>query len=351
MSSKEIQPYVAMPLQFRCDTVNSATSIPEARDRIMRSLDRCAKVIRSSIVFANTFFSSRTRLVVLPEYFLTGFPMGEDVATWQKKACLSINGEEYKQLGQIARDQNIYLAGNVYELDPNFETIYFQTSIVIDPNGEVVLRYRRLISMYSATPHDVLDAYLYHYGEDSLFPVVDTEIGVLGCIASEEILYPEISRALTLKGSEVLCHSTGEIGSTRPTVKNVAKQARAYENITYVVSANNAGLCGTDFPESSTDGHSQVVNYQGSVLAIANVGESMVGASEIDIMALRRTRSTPAMTNVLGRQRLEIFKDIYSKVVYPANNLLVDGQVISPNRAHFSKMQQDAIANLTCHKP
>ena len=51
----------------------------------------------------------------------------------------------------------------------------------------------------------------------------------LACIASEEILYPEIARALALRGAEVFCHSSSEIGSPLATHKDVAKQARAFE--------------------------------------------------------------------------------------------------------------------------
>ena len=192
-----------------------------------------------------------------------------------------------------------------------------------------------------------MDAYVDHHGVDSLFPVVDTELGRLACVASEEILYPEISRAVVLKGAEVICHSSSEVGSPQATPKNIAKQARAYENMAYVVSANSAGIEGLAFPAASTDGHSQVVDYKGRVLAEASVGESMVGAAEIDIAALRRTRNKPAMTNVLARQRLELFKDVYGQgSVYPVNNLLENGEVRVPDRGHFMACQAAAIAAL-----
>ena len=67
---------------------------------------------------------------------------------------------------------------------------------VIGPNGDVVLRYRRLTSCFEPTPHDVWDRYLDVYGADAIFPVARTDIGNLGTIASEEILYPEITRCI-----------------------------------------------------------------------------------------------------------------------------------------------------------
>ena len=38
----------------------------------------------------------------------------------------------------------------------------------------------------------------------------ETEIGRIAAIASEEILYPEIARALALRGAEVFIHSSSE---------------------------------------------------------------------------------------------------------------------------------------------
>jgi hypothetical protein len=67
-------------------------------------------------------------------------------------------------------DQKLFLAGNAYELDRHFPGLYFQTSFVIAPSGDVVLRYRRLNSMFAPTPHDVWSKYLDIYGLDGVFP-------------------------------------------------------------------------------------------------------------------------------------------------------------------------------------
>jgi len=339
-----IEPYQALGLQVTCHAVNMATSTEVAREQMRQSIKHVDGRIKGSIGFANTFSGVPVRLVVLPEYFLTSFPLSESIPQWIEKACLQVDGPEYDALSKVAQTSKVYLSGNAYEVDPYFPELYFQTSFIINDSGDVILRYRRLVSMYSPTPHDVMQKYLDQYGDDSLFPVVDTELGKLACVASEEILYPEISRALALNGAEVLCHSSSEVGSPQTTPKNIAKQARAYENMTYVVSANSAGIEGIPFPAASTDGGSQVVDYKGQVLAEAATGESMVGVAELNINALRRTRTKPAMTNMLARQRLELFADVYSKkTIYPANNMLQNGEVVVPARAHFLRCQDVAI--------
>ncbi len=342
-----IEPYSALALQMRCDAVNQCSDAAQARDQMMRSIGRCEQLIRGSTGFVETFAGETVRLVVLPEYFLSGFPMGESAERWLSYACLDPAGPEYEALGQVAQDCRVFLSGNVYESDPNFPGLYFQASFILSDSGERILCYRRLISMFAPTPHDVLDRYLDCYGEDSLFPVVDTPLGRLACIASEEILYPEIARALALRGAEVICHSSSEIGSRLSTPKNIAKQARAYENMAYVVSANSAGIENIPFPAVSTDGHSQVVDFKGRIVSEAAQGESMVAYAEIEIERLRRVRRKPAMTNLLARQRLDLFQATYADAIYPPNNLIdVDGGLKAVARSHFKQTQQEAFAEL-----
>jgi len=227
-------------------------------------------------------------------------------------------------------------------LDDHFKHLYFQTSFIINPSGAIELRYRRLNSMYAATPHDVLDEYISVYGADSLFPVAKTPLGNLACLASEEILYPEIARCLALRGAEIFLHHTSEVGSLIATPKNIAKMARAIENMAYVISANSAGITGYPIPAASTDGHSQIVQYEGIKLCEAGFGESMVANATIHLSALREHRKRPGMSNYLSRQRFELFAPTYAQSVYPANTLT--GK--TPSRSNYIQQQQSVIAAL-----
>ena len=66
-----------------------------------------------------------------------------------------------------------------------------------------------------------------------------------------------------------------------------------------------------------------------------------------DVAALRRARLRPGMSNILARQRLELFASTYGKFsVYPPNNLLTDGEITIPDRSHFVATQKQVIENL-----
>ena len=323
--------YKALALQTTCHAVNGFSDASESQKAISFNIQTIGKQIRAS----KTFVGSDLKLVVLPEYFATGFPMGESIATWKSKACIAENDRLFEEILQMAKDNSIYLSGNFYENDYHFPEFYFQSSFIINPDGECILKYRRLNSMFAITPYDVLDKYREIYGNNALFPVVDTEIGKLACIASEEILYPEICRCLMMRGAEIICHNTSEVSSPMLTQKNIAKQARAIENMAYIISANTSAIKGTDFPAESTDGSSKIINFEGLVLGEAAQGESMVANATIDIEALRYHRHRPGMSNFISRQRNALFAESYAAYeFYPANTWHNDFQ-----KADFIKTQ------------
>lgn len=299
-------PYRAVALQVRCDAVNRGVTRADTQPLIDAAIARITACIGGAL----GWLGPEAKLFVLPEYCLTGFPMGEDAATWIDKACLRIPGPELDRFSELAAARGIWISGNSYEADEAWPGRYFQTSWLVGPSG-VALKYRRLNSLFSPSPHDFWSEYRQRYAMTDVFPVADTPLGRLAAIASEEILFPEIARCLMAHGAEVFLHSTSDIAGHARMPKQVCKLARAIENVAYVVSANSAGITGIPIPESSTDGKSMVVDYRGLVLAEADQGESMAACAEIDITALRRARRQPGMANLVARQRFDLYAQIY----------------------------------------
>lgn len=335
--------YTALALQTLCDAVNQDASRSAARKRMNAAISRVAGQIAASKGFLKSFNGYDLKLVVLPEYWITGFPLRETREEWQDKAVIDTDGAFAERLADLAKTFGVYLCSNHYENDPAFPDLYFQANVVYSPAGDTVLRYRRMISLYSPSPYDVWDDYLAAYGADAIFPVADTEIGRLGTIASEEILFPEIARMIALKGAEVLLHPTSEVGAPTLTPKDIAKRARALENIAYVVSANSAGIAGTPVPQTSTDGMSKIVDWKGAVAAEANQGETMNANAVIDLAGLRSARRKTGMSNFIARLPLDAFKDAYGQTIAPANRT-PDGKMIE--RADAIAGQQAVIDRL-----
>jgi predicted amidohydrolase len=336
--------FTALALQTRCDAVNQDANAVDARARMNATIARVSAQIGAGRGFLQGFNGYPVKLVVLPEYWMTGFPLGETRQQWQSKAAIAVDGPEADALSALAQRHQIYLCSNHYELDRHFPDLYFQANVVYAPNGEVALRYRRMISLYTPTPYDVWDRYLDIYGLDGVFPVAVTEVGTLGTIASEEILYPEIARMHVMRGAEVLLHPTSEVGSPNLTPKHIAKLARAVENMAYVVSANSAGIVGTPVPSASTDAMSIVVDWYGRVVAEAGPGETLNANGVLDLAGLRSARRNAGMTNTLSRLPLAAFATDYANREHAPPNRTPDGQMIE--RAEVLRRQREVIERL-----
>lgn len=343
----ETKNYAAVAMQLAARSIEKTPDKAAARAQMLAMIGEIETKIRSATIFIQQYGGSPVKLLVLPEYLLTSYPGRISIPDFADKAALEVDGPEYEALGAMAQRLKMFIAGNAYEVDSNFPGLYFQASFVIAPSGDVVLRYRRLNSMFAPTPHDVWTKYLDIYGLDGVFPVAKTEIGNLSAIASEEILYPEIARAHALRGAEIFVHSSSEIGSPLDTPKDIGKRARAQENMAYVVSANTAGIENTTLPLASADGNSMVVDYKGRVMAESNSGETFTAFADIDIDALRAARRKPAMTNFLARQRLDLFAATYSDLsVQKADGLIQNNDIISPDRDYFLRTQEQTIERM-----
>ncbi|MBL8202505.1 MAG: hypothetical protein JNK40_16180 [Chromatiales bacterium] len=345
MAQDAIGPYLALALQVPTHPVAGLADRQQVRSRISANIASIGVALAASAPHLAEGNGLPLRLVVLPEYVLTGAPGGGSFADWRRLACLEMNGPEYEALAAIASRGGFFLAGNAYEADPHFPDLYFQCSFVLGPDGEMALRYRRLISLYSPSPYDVWERYLDIYGLEGVYPVADTGIGRIAAVASEEILYPEIARCHVLRGAEILVHSTSEMGSPRPTAKELARQARAAENLAYVVSANTAGVPGTGLPARSSTGMSKIVDFEGRILASAPPGGASIAAhGVIDVAGLREHRHRSGLANTLSRLPLQAFAASYGQLTGRAAGELALSTGAS--RSQLQELQAATIARL-----
>ncbi|MDB5537005.1 MAG: putative amidohydrolase [Devosia sp.] len=281
------------------------------------------------------------KLVVLPEFAFQGPPRAAPVSEWIERACASIPGPITDRLANIARKFKIYIAGNHFEVDPKWPDRYFNSSFLLGPKGEVILRYRRINTASWTSPHDILDQYREAYGEDGIFPVVDTELGRMAIFPCGEVAVPELSRVFMLRGAEILLHPSNEPANARA---DAAKICRAAENMCYLISTNISGSIG--FSDTERGGHSQIVDYNGNYVAFEHGDkESIACSAVIDVDALQRARRDTGMGNGLLRTRMAMYKSYFEAAeLYPAN-ALADQPI--ETAADLVPVHNQALANAT----
>ncbi len=332
-----VQPWRATCIQMRSEVASDAPDRAAAWTIIEANVAHAIELIDAACESPTP-----PKLVVLPEFVFQGPPRSTPVSQWIDKACATIPGPITDRLAEVARTRGIYIAGNHFEVDPRWPDRYFNSSFLLNPRGEVILRYRRINTASWTSPHDILDTYRDAYGEDGIFPVVDTELGRLAIFPCGEINVPELSRVFMLRGAEVLLHPhNGPV--TVPS--EAAKTCRAAENMCYLISANVAGGIGFSADGSEQGGHSRIVDYFGNdAAADATATENVSVSAVIDVEALRQARRDKGMHNMLIRSRFEMYRDYYaSAAFYPANGLAEGAFEAYPE---LTPLQEQALANM-----
>ncbi|MFO1457087.1 MAG: nitrilase-related carbon-nitrogen hydrolase [Steroidobacteraceae bacterium] len=235
-----------------------------------------------------------SQLYLLPEFSFQGWAMGVPLEHWNA-AAVRIPGPETDRIGRLARELGAYVAGTLFESIPEFPGRHFLTGFVIAPSGELVLRYRKLYAFSAKTrPGDVYERWIGLFGRESLFPVVDTPLGRLGMMIAWDAQFPEVARALALRGADVILHplGSGRVAADHGAGFTHLREVRAHENVCYLVSANMGPLDSAG-PEMQGRWPSQVIDPEGRVLAATTVDGESHATATIDLELLRAQRNKP----------------------------------------------------------
>lgn len=285
-----MEPYNASVIQSTVKPVVRAGHSVR-RELLLENARHCADLVRRG---AAAFGS---KLFVLPEFCIHGFELGVSTAAWIE-ASVQLPGPEVEPLQRAASDAKAYVAGMAYEVVPEFPGRFFNTAFIIDPNGDIALRYRKMYSVTAkTTPQDVYSEYCRVYGgPESLFPVLDTPLGRLGALVCYDIHFPEVARCLALQGAELLLHVTSEARGPEHFEEGGAawtavRKARAWENNCYLLMANSGPNVDSDLPPNVCHGESQIIDFNGRVLNKTAGTEECIITASIDIEALRRRRA------------------------------------------------------------
>lgn len=175
--------------------------------------------------------------------------------------------ESYRE---FAERHKIWLVpGSLFE---QADGVVYNTAPVINPDGQVIARYRKLFPFLP-----------YETGVEagSEFCVFDVpEVGRFGLSICYDMWFPETSRTLASQGVEVIIHPTLTNSIDRDVELAIARTTAA-TNQCFVIDINGSGDLGT--------GQSIVVGPMGDVLYKAGHGQEMIPI-EIDLERARRAR-------------------------------------------------------------
>jgi N-carbamoylputrescine amidase len=226
------------------------------------------------------------QLVCLQELTLSRYfaidPAGPAVAGAEPEELSG--GSTHRFAARMAAETGVHIHASLYERADGEDGLGFNTAIVVAPGGELVARTRKLHIPVTAGYHE--DRYFRPgpAGADS-FPVLALGEARLGLPTCWDQWFPEVARAYSLAGAEVLVYPTA-IGSepdhpgfdTEPLWQQVIV-ANGIANGTFMVAVNRIG----EEPPLRFYGSSFISDPYGRVLARAPRDEPAVLVADLDL--------------------------------------------------------------------
>ncbi len=195
-------------------------------------------------------------------------------------------GPTFEFAAAMAAETGAHVHASLYERAPDGE-LGFNTAIVVAPDGELVGRTRKLHIPVTAGYHE--DRYFRpgpaEEGVGAAFPLVELGEASFGLPTCWDQWFPEVARAYSLEGAEVLIYPTA-IGSepdhpefdTQPLWERVIV-ANGIANGTFMVAVNRFG----SEPPLRFYGSSFISDPYGRVLAQAPRDEAAVLVADLDL--------------------------------------------------------------------
>jgi formamidase len=186
-------------------------------------------------------------LVVFPEYSLHGLSMSTDPALMCR-----LDGPEVAAFQRACRTERIWGCFSFMEANPAGNP--YNSGVIIDDQGEIVLYYRKLHPWVPVEP--------WEPGNLGI-PVCDGPNGSkIALIICHDGMFPEMAREAAYKGAEIMLRTAGYTAPIRHAWK-ISNQANAFSNL---MATASVCMCGTDGTFNSM-GEGMFCNFDGTVIA------------------------------------------------------------------------------------
>lgn len=237
------------------------------------------------------------RLILIPELFEDRYFCEDQRAEHLAKARPLAGHPTVEHFAAVARELSVVLPISFYERAGNE---LFNSCAIVDADGTVLGVYRK---SHIPDGPGYSEKYYFRPG-DTGFRVWDTAVGRIGIGICWDQWFPEVARALTLAGAEVILYPTA-IGSepTEPTWDSAphwqrVMQGHAGANLVPVVAANRVGVeVGSRF----------TLEFYGSSFIAGPTGDKIVEADRSSETVLTATFDLDEVASL--RRSWGVFRD------------------------------------------
>jgi len=237
--------------------------------------------IDKTVSFIEKGVKDNVQVFAMQELFYSPYFPAEQDNKWFEWAE-QISGETINTMRDVAKKYNVVLVVPIFE--ELQRGIYYNTTAVIDVNGEVKGIYRK-----NHIPH--LEGFWekFYFKPGNLgYPVFDTAYCKIGVYTCYDRHFPEGARLLGLAGAEVVFNPSATVDSLSRYLWELEQPAHAVANMYYVGAINRVGT--EKFNSGRYYGTSYFVNPKGEFLAKGSEDQEELIISDLDLDLITETR-------------------------------------------------------------
>jgi len=265
------------------------------------------KVLRAAVIQMNSTKDLERNLQKAEDLILEASDRGAEVAALPENFAFmgsdkdragiaqDFNGPIVTRLKRIAKERSMILVGGSFlEICEKGDGKPFNTSVIIDPGGNIAGIYRKLhlfdVDLPGSPTYRESD-YISPGDETVVQEIEGIKFGLSICY---DLRFPELYRQLAMSGADFILVPSAFTLMTGKDHWHPLLQARAIENQVFVLAPAQEGSHGRHL----TYGHSAIIDPWGTVLAQAAEGECVVIADcRLDHLKKARDR-IPALSHV-----------------------------------------------------
>jgi N-carbamoylputrescine amidase len=254
----------------------------------MRCVENPDENLSAALAACEDAANRGAELVCLPELFRSRYPCQTENPV-RFELAEPIPGPTTEALCKLAATRELVVVGSIFER--RAEGLYHDTAVVIDSDGKLVGRYRKM-----HIPDDPLYYEKFYFTPGDLgFAAHATRVGKIGALVCWDQWFPEAARLVALSGARILLYPTAigwqfdeteEEDRTQHDAWETVQRAHAIANGVFVAAVNRVGNEG----DIRFWGQSFVADPFGRVLARASAIEEETLLVECDLDLVERVR-------------------------------------------------------------
>lgn len=249
----------------------------------MTSVSNLNKNLTQAEEFIDLAVHQGAELVGLPENFSF---MGEEKDKLAQVEAIAIESETF--LKKMAQRYQVTILGGSFPVPVKNTGKVYNTSILIDPNGQEVARYLKvhLFDVNVPDGNTYCESSTVMAGTESAPVYFSEKLGNIGLSVCYDVRFPELYRDLSHKKADIVFIPAAFTAFTGKDHWQVLLQARAIENTNYVIAPAQTGV---NYARRQTHGHAMIIDPWGTILADA--GEKPgIAIAEINPSRLEQVR-------------------------------------------------------------